>query len=122
MDFLAQFFGRSGFFDMTEVLSNKTALALIAALGYALATFLMKLAAGTPSMVLLAFLAIILMGTVSAEIFLLRQVDLGLAYIAIIATETLLVLCYAFAIGEGLSGRELLGGVFVIAGVALVSF
>ena len=61
-------------------------------------------------------------GTVFAEIALLRRVELGLAYIAIIATESLLVLGYALYVGEGLSSREWLGAGFVIIGATLVSY
>ena len=45
-----------------------------------------------------------------------------MAYVAIIATETVLVLCYSFAIGEGLTRQEMAGAVFVLVGIALVSF
>lgn len=107
---------------MIELLSHKTFLALAAALGYALATLTMKMISGAPSYTLVACLAAVLIGTAIAEIILLRQVNLGLAYLAIIATETLIVLCYAFLIGEGLTGKEFIGGVFVLTGVALVSF
>ncbi len=107
---------------MIELLNHKTFLAIAAALGYALATVVMKMISGVPSYTLIVCLAAVLIGTACAEIFLLRQVNLGLAFIAIIATETLLVLSYAFLVGEGLTGKELLGGVFVVTGVALVSF
>jgi drug/metabolite transporter (DMT)-like permease len=45
-----------------------------------------------------------------------------MAYVAIIATESLLVLGYAFWVGEGLSGRELFGAGFVMIGAAMVSY
>ena len=67
-------------------------------------------------------LAIVLLATVFAEIALLRKVDLGLAYIAIIATESLLVLAYALWIGEGLSVREWTGAGLVIVGATMVSY
>lgn len=105
-----------------EALSSKTALAIAAAIGYALATFLMKLTAESATVLLIAAIGGVLAVTVASEIFLLRQVDLGMAYIAIIATETLLVLAVTFVIGEPLTAREMFGGALVIAGAAMVSF
>ena len=67
-------------------------------------------------------IAAVLAGVVAAEILLLRQVALGMAYVAIIATETLLVLAATYFVGQPLSPRELVGGAFVVFGVALASF
>ncbi|WP_152474258.1 5-aminolevulinate synthase [Roseovarius sp. THAF9] len=97
------------------------ALAVFAAMGYALATIGMKLASGHWS-----FLAagLILLGFIAAtqtEILLMRGVSLGALYLLIIAIETLVVLTYAYAIGEGLSARDVGGGVLILLGVALVS-
>jgi drug/metabolite transporter (DMT)-like permease len=97
-------------------------MALVAAGGYALATILMKLMAEATSPLLIAGVAAILAVTVTAEVLLLRQVDLGLAYIAVIATETILVLGFAFVIGEPLTAREMAGGALVITGAAMVAF
>ncbi|SNT39821.1 hypothetical protein [Tropicimonas sediminicola] len=105
-----------------EVVSSKTALAIVAAIGYALATLLMKLTAESATLLLIAAIGVVLAVTVTSEIFLLRQVDLGMAYIAIIATETLLVLGITFIIGEPLTPKEMIGGALVITGAAMVSF
>ena len=107
---------------VTEFISHKTLMALVAAAGYALATFLMKITAETGNLFPVAAIAVVLCVTVVAEILLMREVDLGLAYIAIIATETLLVLACTFVIGEPLSAREIAGGALVVSGAALVSF
>lgn len=105
-----------------EAISQKSVLAVAAAIGYALATLLMKMAAESPAMLVFAGIAIALMATATAEVLLLRQVDLGMAYIAIIATETLVVLAATVLIGEPLSAKQMLGGALVIAGATLVSF
>ena len=107
---------------MQTLFGDKTLLTLVAALGYGLATILMKTLSDRVDLILPTMLAIVLLATVFAEIALLRKVDLGLAYIAIIATESLLVLGYALWIGEGLSVREWMGAGFVIAGAAMVSY
>ena len=56
-----------------------------------------------------------------AEIVLMRGIDLGVLYLLIIAIETLIVLSYAFFIGEGLDMKEAAGGVLILAGLAVVS-
>ncbi|MEL7256703.1 MAG: 5-aminolevulinate synthase [Pseudomonadota bacterium] len=96
-------------------------LAVIAALGYAVATIGMKMASGHWT---IAALALIVLGFVAAtqtEVILMREVSLGALYLIIIGIETLVVLTYAFAIGEGLSGRDAMGGAFVLAGLAVIS-
>lgn len=95
-------------------------LALMAAVGYGLATIGMKLASGHWTMlagflILLGFFA-----AMQAEIVLMRNMELGVLYLVIIAAETLIVLGYAFAIGEGLNLRESLGGVMIFAGLVFV--
>ena len=107
---------------MQSLSGDKTLLTIVAALGYGLATILMKILSDRVDLILAVMLVIVLAITVFAEIALLRKVDLGLAYIAIIATESLLVLGYAFWVGEGLSGREWLGAGFVIMGATMVSY
>ncbi len=102
--------------------SDKTLLTIVAAFGYGLATILMKNISVRLDLILLVFLAVVLTATALAEIMLLRKVDLGLAYVAIIATESILVLGYAFWVGEGLSAREWLGASFVIVGAIMVSY
>ncbi|SHI05035.1 hypothetical protein [Marivita hallyeonensis] len=105
-----------------DVLSNKSLLAITAGVGYALATLLMKMASDDATIFVIGAIAIVLTGVATAEILLLRQVSLGLAYVAIIATESILVLAATYLVGEPLSARELVGGGFVIFGAALVSF
>lgn len=105
-----------------DFFSNKTALAIAAGVGYAIATLLMKIASESTTVAVIGGIALVLAGVVTAEILLLRQVDLGVAYIAIMATETLIVLAATYFIGQPLSGRELTGGMLVVLGVAMVSF
>ncbi|MCL3880992.1 5-aminolevulinate synthase [Marivita sp. GX14005] len=105
-----------------DIITNKSALAIVAGVGYALATLLMKVASGSVSLIVLGAIVIVLCIVVAAEILLLRQVDLGIAYITVTATETLLVLAATFLIGETLSPKELFGGALVVLGVAMVSF
>ena len=103
------------------LLARPTVLIVVAALGYALATYLMKMAAQSGNYSVLGMIAVALILAVVAEILLLQRMHLGVAYIGIIATETLLVLGFAWMVGEGLSGRDWLGGLLVIAGTLLVS-
>ncbi|WP_323038044.1 5-aminolevulinate synthase [Pararhodobacter sp.] len=107
---------------MQLILGDKTVLTIVAALGYGLATVLMKTLSDQSNLILPVMLAMVLIITVLAEIALLRKVDLGMAYVAIIATESLLVFAYAYWVGEGLSSREWMGAGFVITGAALVSY
>lgn len=105
-----------------DFFSNKTVLAITAGVGYAIATLLMKFASQSTTTAVLGLIVLVLAAVVTAEILLLRQVDLGLAYIAIMATETLLVLAATFFVGQPMTGRELTGGALVVVGVAMVSF
>jgi multidrug transporter EmrE-like cation transporter len=104
-----------------DFFSNKAFLVLTAGVGYAIATILMKIASQDSTTIVLGAIALMLAAVVTAEILLLRQVDLGIAYIAIMATETLLVLGATYFVGQPLSGRELAGGMLVLAGVVIVS-
>jgi len=96
-------------------------LILIAALGYAIATYLMKMAAHSGNYTFLGIIAFALLFSVIAEILVLQRMELGVAYICIIAAETLLVLALAWSLGEGLSNREVLGGALVVIGSMLVT-
>ncbi len=107
---------------MQTLFGDKTFLTIVAALGYGLATILVNTLSERVDLILPVMLAIVLLTTVFAEIALLRKVDLGLAYVAIIATESLLVLGYAFWVAEGLSGREWIGASFMIKGATMVSY
>ena len=51
----------------------------------------------------------------------MRGVTLGTLYLLIIAIETLIVLTYAYSIGEGLSSRDVGGGALILLGLAIVS-
>lgn len=96
-------------------------LVIVAALGYSVATIGMKMGATALTG---AAVAVILAGFIAAtlsEVVLLKSADLGIVYITIIGVETLVVLTYAWWIGEGLSLRQLGGAGMVIAGLAMVS-
>lgn len=95
-------------------------LALMAAVGYGLATIGMKLASGHWTMLAGILILLGFFAAMHAEITLMRDVELGVLYLVIIAAETLIVLGYAFAIGEGLNLRESLGGVMILAGLMVV--
>ncbi|MDA7428392.1 5-aminolevulinate synthase [Primorskyibacter aestuariivivens] len=96
-------------------------LALLAATGYGVATIGMKLAsdgwsAGAMGLIMIGFVA-----ATQAEIILMRSMTLSVLYFMIIALETLIVLSFAFSIGEGLTARESVGGVLILAGLLIVS-
>ena len=96
-------------------------LVILAALGYSVATVGMKMGATAFTG---AAVAVIVAGFIAAalsEVILLSRADLGIVYITIIGGETLLVLSYAWWIGEGLSLRQLGGAGMVLAGLAMVS-
>lgn len=95
-------------------------LALIAAVGYALATIGMKIASGHWTILACTLIFVGFFAVIQSEILLMRNMELGVLYLLIIAAETLLVLGYAFAIGEGLSLRESAGAVMIFAGIAVV--
>ena len=93
----------------------------LAALAYAAATFGIKLASTAVTVTaLVLIIGGFFLATVT-EAALLRQTDLGVAYLAIIAVETLAVLAIAALIGEGLNFKQMLGAGFVLTGIALVS-
>lgn len=96
-------------------------LALLAAMGYGVATIGMKLASDSWTVPAMGLILLGFFAATQAEIVLMRGVNLSVLYLAIIAVETLIVLTYAFSIGEGLSPRESLGGVLIFAGLAVVS-
>lgn len=96
-------------------------LAVVAALGYWLATIGMKIASGNWSALALGFILVGFLAATRAEVVLMKGVSLGTLYLVIIAVETLIVLGYAYAIGEGLSLREAMGGACILLGLAVVS-
>ena len=91
------------------------------ALGYSLATVAMKSYAHHPGAAALAVIATGLALAVLAEVILLRQGNMSLVYLGIIVVETVLVLCYAAAVGHGLSLSQMGGAVLVLAGVGLLT-
>lgn len=104
--------------DLTH---QKSLLLLLAALGYAGATVGMKLSAQQVGPLAVALLVAGFLAATMAEVVLMRGVSLGALYLTIIAVESLLVLAYAFVIGEGLSGTQIAGGAMVLAGVAILA-
>ena len=95
-------------------------LALTAAAGYGLATIGMKIASAQWGLLALGLILLGFFAAMQAEIILMRGIELGVLYLIIIALETLIVLSYAFAIGEGLNLRESLGGALIFAGLIVV--
>lgn len=105
---------------MTLFESRPVFLIVGCAFAYALSTFALKQAADAPHPAIYLVIAACFGGAAFAEILILRQMDLGLAYIAIIATESLLILGVALIIGEGLSPREMAGAVLIVTGTAIL--
>ncbi len=108
---------------MTTELTFSTIAVLVGltAIGYAVATAGMKLSTGAPTGLGLALVVGGLLLAVIAEITLLRGNNLAIVYLAIIAVESLLVLCFAIAIGETLNMQQIAGAGLLLGGVALVS-
>lgn len=108
---------------MTSDLNFATIAFLIAltAAGYAVATLGMKLATGGITAQAAALMACGLAAAVAAEILLLRNSDLSVIYIGIIAFETILVLAIAAWLGEGLTFRQLAGAGLVLGGMMMVT-
>lgn len=108
---------------MTQWISHPglAGLILLSAIGYAAATAGIKLASHgqflpASGLVLCGFgLAAV------SETSLLRQSNLAVIYLAIVALETLLVMGLALLLGDKLSTLQLIGGVMVVSGLALVS-
>ncbi|MGY3439163.1 MULTISPECIES: 5-aminolevulinate synthase [unclassified Marinovum] len=96
-------------------------LALLAAAGYGVATIGMKVASDGWTGVALGLILVGFFAATQAEIILMRSMSLSVLYFAVIALETLIVLTYAFSIGEGLSARESLGGGMILTGLIIVS-
>lgn len=95
-------------------------LAIVAAVGYSVATVGMKFATTGLTAVAIALIVAGFVATTFAEVILLRNAGLGVVYITIIGVETLLILGIAAFIGEGLDLRGMLGAGFVLGGLALV--
>ncbi|MEO9780212.1 MAG: 5-aminolevulinate synthase [Sedimentitalea sp.] len=108
---------------MTAQISMTTTVILMAltASGYAIATLGMKIASDQINALALALMATGLAGAALAEITLLRQANLSVIYLGIIAVETILVLSVAALIGDRLTPLQLSGGALVLVGMILVS-
>lgn len=97
------------------------ALILLAALGYSGATIGMKMGSSAVTVLAIVVMAAGFVLAAVSEVIILRSADLGIVYISIIGVETLIVLTYAWSIGEGLNLRQLGGAGLVLAGLAVVS-
>ncbi|MDU9003667.1 5-aminolevulinate synthase [Sedimentitalea todarodis] len=108
---------------MTAQINMTTTVILMAltASGYAIATLGMKLASYQLNALALVLMATGLAGAALAEITLLRQANLSVIYLGIIAVESLLVLSVAAVIGDRLTPVQLSGGAMVLVGMILVS-
>jgi uncharacterized membrane protein len=106
---------------MDSVYLKTGVLILVASLGYSGATIGMKMASDIWSKNAVLFLLSGFLAATFAEIILMRGINLGVLYLVIIAVETLIVLTYAFSIGEGLTPRQIVGAGFVLVGLAVVS-
>ncbi|ARE82603.1 conserved membrane hypothetical protein [Roseovarius sp. EC-HK134] len=96
-------------------------LIVLSALGYSIATIGLKMGSSTISLAAIGLVALGFGAAALCEIEILRHVDLGVVYISIIGLETLIVLSYAWFIGEALSVRQIGGATMVLAGLAVVS-
>jgi len=96
-------------------------LIFLAALGYGLATIGLKIGAASPGLSAIAMILIGFSAAALAEMEILKEFELGVVYIMMIGLETLMVLGYAFFIGEGLSLRQVGGASMVLFGLAVVS-
>ena len=95
-------------------------LLVLAAAGYALASYGLKVfaMAGGPGGAALIGAGIAL--AVVTEIVLLRRMDLSTGYVVIVAIETALVLLAAMSLGETIDARKVAGAVLVLGGLLLV--
>lgn len=105
-------------------LLNNQALLLIAlsAIGYGIATLGLKMGSNNPGWMPMGIIILGFGLAILAEIEVLRRVDIGVAYISIIGLETLIVLSYAWVIGEALNLRQVGGAGMVVAGLAVLSY
>ncbi|MCG6902746.1 MAG: 5-aminolevulinate synthase [Rhodobacter sp.] len=105
---------------MAALASKPLLLLIICGFAYALATLAMKALSHSPTIFALGAVALCLAGAVLLEVIVLQRMELGTAYIAIIATESLIVVSIAAFIGEGLGPKELAGAALVLMGTALI--
>jgi small multidrug resistance pump len=96
-------------------------LILMAASGYSVAKIGLKMGATALNGAAVLVIALGLGAAVVGELTALRNANLGPIYIAIIGTESLIVMLYAWFIGEPLSTRQIGGAGMVVAGLILVN-
>ncbi len=106
---------------MLELATKPLFLITLCATGYAVATLGMKMASDSPHLVTYGAIAMCLGAAVIGEVLLLQRTELGLAYVAILGAETLMVLAIAAILGEGLTGREIAGGLLVLVGAGILT-
>jgi multidrug transporter EmrE-like cation transporter len=97
------------------------ALILVAALGYSTATIGMKMGSSALTGIAIAIMVVGLAAAIFGEILVLKSSDLGPIYIAIIGIESLIVMLYAWYIGEAMSLRQIGGAGLVVFGLILVN-
>ena len=106
---------------MLDVFFRPTTLIILCGLGYGAATLAMNAASTTPSPFAITAIVLCLGLAVLTEVLLSQRTDLGLAYIAVLAAETTIIILVASAIGEGLGLRDMAGGALVLVGAAILS-
>jgi len=104
-----------------EISGSKGLLILLAAAGYAAATYFMKHAAHAGELVSVGLAMLVFQLVVAVEILLLRRMDLSNAYVMILGVETLMIVALALWYGERFTLREAAGAGLVIAGLFLVA-
>lgn len=96
-------------------------LILVAALGYSAATIGMKMGSSALTGLAVLVMAIGLAAAIFGEMALLRGTNLGPVYIAIIGVESLIVMLYAWYIGETMTLRQISGAGLVVVGLMMVN-
>lgn len=106
---------------VAPLMSATSLLIAITAFGYTLSTIGMKIIVTQGGPIGWVLLSLGLGTFIVAEIELLRQTNLAIAYIAIMAAETLLVIGYSATIGEFFSLRQALGAGMVLIGIVTLT-
>lgn len=89
--------------------------------GYSIATVGMKLASAGTTPVSLFVISAGLICAAMAEIALLRDANIAVIYLGIVALESFMVIVFAMMIGERLAIHQLAGAALVLGGFVLVS-
>lgn len=97
------------------------ALILVAAMGYSAATIGMKMGSSALTGIAILVMVIGLGAAIMGEMAVLRSANLGPIYIAIIGVESLIVMLYAWYIGEAMAPRQICGATLVLMGLVLVN-